>query len=266
MPRRHQLATVLAVFAAFLAVLASATKGEKGSKGKDLYELTPANFDSRTSAGTWLVMFGASWCGHCQRAKPQFKEAGKQLREKAAREEKEAVKFGYVDADKYKSLGARFGVNGFPTFVHISANGTETRKAQVNGYTQEAFSFYAEKGWKKDTPTPYWTGPNGPFGKLKFYALLGVDKVLALQEPIEKATGIPGPIVAFFLMLLGVAGTSFALMLCAVWMGPTKKRAPVQKPVRSAATASSSSSAPPPSIIGSASSSSSSTANEKKED
>jgi thiol-disulfide isomerase/thioredoxin len=243
-----------------LLSLVAVTTAEKPLKPRDLYELSPSNFDARTRTGSWLLMFAADWCGHCKRAKPLFKEAGKQLREKAQKEGKEPVKFGLIDADRYKSLAARFGVNGFPTFWHITANGTEARRAQISSYTTEGFSFYAEKGWKKDAVAPHWSGPQGPFGQAKFYLLLGIDKVLAFQEPIEKATGVPGPIIAFVLMLAGVALSTFALMACAVWLGPTKKRAPVQKPVRSAATAAAP--APPaPGLVAAPS-----TSSERKED
>lgn len=52
-----------------------------------------------------------------------------------------------------------------------------------------------------------------------------------------EATGLPSVIVGFAMMLLGVMGSTAALMVCAVAVGPTKRRERFPKPQRPAAAA-----------------------------
>eukprot|EP00826_Nyctotherus_ovalis_P001189 TRINITY_DN10159_c0_g2_i12.p1 TRINITY_DN10159_c0_g2~~TRINITY_DN10159_c0_g2_i12.p1 ORF type:complete len:339 (+),score=74.01 TRINITY_DN10159_c0_g2_i12:579-1595(+) len=79
--------------------------------------LTDANFDSylKGSNDLWMVKFFgtlcsnqlAPWCGHCKNMAQAWKEAARRLKGK--------VKFAEVDATVQKSLGQRFGINGYPT-------------------------------------------------------------------------------------------------------------------------------------------------------
>jgi len=125
-----------------------------------------------------------------------------------------------VDAPLASTRLARLRVLVDPT--------AEVRQASIS-YSVESFRFYAEKGWSKDAPLAQWSSPNGPLGKAKFYALLLVDKLIALQDPLVAMTGLPGPVIGFSIMLVGVAASTAALLSCAVWLGPTKRRAPVAR-------------------------------------
>eukprot|EP01012_Entosiphon_sulcatum_P008340 TRINITY_DN1448_c0_g1_i1.p2 TRINITY_DN1448_c0_g1~~TRINITY_DN1448_c0_g1_i1.p2 ORF type:complete len:262 (-),score=47.84 TRINITY_DN1448_c0_g1_i1:74-859(-) len=71
--------------------------------------LTPDNFDSVALDSTKdvFVKFYAPWCGHCQRMVQTWNEL--------AEAEKDRVVIAKVDADAHRDLGARFGVQGFPT-------------------------------------------------------------------------------------------------------------------------------------------------------
>lgn len=64
-----------------------------------------------------------------------------------------------------------------------------------------------------------------------------VDKAIALHEPIVEATGLPSVIVGFAMMLAAVMGTTAALMVCAVAVGPTKRKERHPRPQRAAAAA-----------------------------
>ena len=62
-----------------------------------------------------LIMAQASWCGHCQRAKPEFQKAVDKWCQKPG------VAFATIDGsqdstESEKALLARLDVEGFPTF------------------------------------------------------------------------------------------------------------------------------------------------------
>ncbi|KOC65483.1 Protein disulfide-isomerase A6 [Habropoda laboriosa] len=79
------------------------------SSNSDVIDLKPSNFDNLVlnSDNIWVVEFFAPWCGHCQQLTPEY--------EKAATALKGIVKVGAVNADEHKSLGSRYGIQGFPT-------------------------------------------------------------------------------------------------------------------------------------------------------
>jgi len=75
-------------------------------------DLTPANFDDVVlkSGKPTLVEFFAPWCGHCKTLAPIYEELAS-----AFEYAKDKVQVAKVDADAEKSLGKRFGIQGFPT-------------------------------------------------------------------------------------------------------------------------------------------------------
>jgi len=103
--------------------------------------------------------------------------------------------------------------------------------ASPPGYTADAFLHYATKGYQshKEPALGWASSPYGPWGMAKFYALSGVDAVVAMHEPLAKKLGVPSQVVLFALLLVGVMASTAALMACAVWLGPPKKRAAAQE-------------------------------------
>ncbi|KFY28094.1 hypothetical protein V493_03100 [Pseudogymnoascus sp. VKM F-4281 (FW-2241)] len=74
-------------------------------------DLVPDNFDKIALSGKpALVEFFAPWCGHCKTLAPVYEELA-QAFEFAS----DKVSVAKVDADAEKSLGKRFGIQGFPT-------------------------------------------------------------------------------------------------------------------------------------------------------
>lgn len=75
-------------------------------------DLIPSNFDDVVlkSGKPTLVEFFAPWCGHCKSLAPVYEELAQNF-EYA----KDKVQIAKVDADAEKSLGKRFGIQGFPT-------------------------------------------------------------------------------------------------------------------------------------------------------
>ncbi|KAK1754664.1 thioredoxin-like protein [Echria macrotheca] len=85
-------------------------------------DLIPSNFDDVVlKSGTpTLVEFFAPWCGHCKNLAPVYEEL-------AANYEyaKDKVQIAKVDADAEKSLGKRFGIQGFPTLKWFDGKSDE---------------------------------------------------------------------------------------------------------------------------------------------
>ena len=94
------------LFLSSLAIVGAA------SAASSVLDLIPTNFDEvvLNSGKPALVEFFAPWCGHCKNLAPVWEE----LAEKFAFAG-DKVSIAKVDADEHKTLGRRFGVQGFPT-------------------------------------------------------------------------------------------------------------------------------------------------------
>jgi len=91
-----------------------------------VHDLNPSNFDSILDGSkNVLIKFYAPWCGHCKSLAPKWELLGK-----AFSNEGEVV-IAKVDADKYRSLGERFAVQGFPT-LKFFPKGTKTSPQDFN--------------------------------------------------------------------------------------------------------------------------------------
>jgi len=74
-------------------------------------DLIPDNFDQVVlkSGKPTLVEFFAPWCGHCKNLAPVYEELAQTFASS------KDVQIAKLDADAEKSLGKRFGIQGFPT-------------------------------------------------------------------------------------------------------------------------------------------------------
>ncbi|KAI9887834.1 MAG: hypothetical protein M1823_000356 [Watsoniomyces obsoletus] len=75
-------------------------------------DLLPSNFDDIVlkSGKPALVEFFAPWCGHCKTLAPIYEELAQNFEHAG-----DKISIAKVDADEHRSLGKRFGVQGFPT-------------------------------------------------------------------------------------------------------------------------------------------------------
>lgn len=109
-----------------------------GDAGKNSYTLTPENFDELVYSGEtpWMVELFAPWCGHCKNLAPEWKSAAESMAD-------EGVRFGAVDADKYRDLGSRFGVKGFPTIKTFPASAKGDKDASDYNGSRDAAGLIA---------------------------------------------------------------------------------------------------------------------------
>lgn len=109
-----RLVLLLSFYAILSLSSASISAGQKlGSVSGKVIELNESNFDSIISTSDYVfVDFYAPWCGHCQRLSPQLDTAAAILAES-----KQPVVIAKVDADKFRHLGDKYEINGFPTLM-----------------------------------------------------------------------------------------------------------------------------------------------------
>ncbi|KAF7899662.1 hypothetical protein EAF00_003998 [Botryotinia globosa] len=78
-------------------------------------DLIPSNFDQFAFEGKpALIEFFAPWCGHCKTLAPVYEQLASDFAFA-----KDKVTIAKVDADAEKSLGKKFGVQGFPTIKYF---------------------------------------------------------------------------------------------------------------------------------------------------
>ena len=94
-------------------------------KNSSIIEITPLNFDKKTNkfthylltnGGKGMIMFGASWCGHCKRTSPEY--------EKTANALGSSFPLFYLDCEKYGEFASSaLKINGYPTIKFIDRSG-----------------------------------------------------------------------------------------------------------------------------------------------
>lgn len=90
-------------------------------------DLIPDNFDKIAISGKpALVEFFAPWCGHCKTLAPIYEQLAQDFSFA-----KDKVAIAKVDADSEKTLGKRFGIQGFPTIKFF--DGKSEKPEDYNG-------------------------------------------------------------------------------------------------------------------------------------
>ncbi|RMD39799.1 hypothetical protein DV735_g5325, partial [Chaetothyriales sp. CBS 134920] len=103
--------------------------------------LRPDNFDKVVfeSGKPALVEFFAPWCGHCKNLAPTYEELATAFSSHGAK-----VSIANVDADEHKSLGKKYGVQGFPTLKWFSGKKGEEPEEYNGGRDLESLTKFIQ--------------------------------------------------------------------------------------------------------------------------
>lgn len=154
-----------------------------GAAASSVLDLVPDNFDSVVlkSGKPALVEFFAPWCGHCKTLAPIYEELATGFESS-----KDKVTIAKVDADAEKSLGQRFGVQGFPTLKWFDGK-SETPEDYKGGRDIESLTkFVQEKtGLKPKGSKKAATSSVEMLSDKSFKELIGKDQdaIVAFTAP-----------------------------------------------------------------------------------
>jgi protein disulfide-isomerase A6 len=105
-------------------------------------DLIPDNFDQVVlkSNKPALVEFFAPWCGHCKSLAPVYEELASLFESASSK-----ISIAKVDADAEKSLGKRFGIQGFPTLKWFDGKSDKPEDYNGGRDLESLINFITEK-------------------------------------------------------------------------------------------------------------------------
>ncbi|KAK4476726.1 hypothetical protein RD792_015886 [Penstemon davidsonii] len=155
--------------------------------------LTADNFDEIVldEKKDVLVEFYAPWCGHCKSLAPTYEKVA------AAFKLEEGVVIANLDADKYKDVGEKYGVSGFPTLKFFPKNNKAGEDYEGGRDVDDFVTFINEKSGTSRDAKGQLTSKAGiveAFDSLvkEFIAAKDEDKKAVfkrLEEEADKLTG-----------------------------------------------------------------------------
>ena len=92
------------------------------SNGNRVLELNDKFVDLVNRQSEWrsfLVLFYAPWCHHCQQIEPVWSQVAQQLHNKD-----QNIFVGRLDCTKHSSVSSHFSIRGFPTILYINKDKT----------------------------------------------------------------------------------------------------------------------------------------------
>lgn len=155
-----------------LAGLATLSFASSPAGKSEVIDLIPSNFDTFALGGKpALIEFFAPWCGHCKSLAPVYEQLAQDFAFA-----KDKVTIAKVDADAEKSLGKRFGVQGFPTIKYFDGK-SETPEDYNGGRDIESLTkFITEKTGLKPKKKAAAPSQVEMLTDTSFKALIGGDK------------------------------------------------------------------------------------------
>jgi len=174
-------------------------QGALGDEKTAVLTLTSSNVTMVKDGRSWLIMFYAPWCGHCQRMKPIWRDLALELHGHTV--------VAQVNGDENLPLVSRFGVSGYPTVVHV------TRGSAVRVFSGDrskaSLAAFSRGGFASVAPLSFWKSPLSVIGEVVgFVVWVGTlvldakDYLLASNVPmvLVVAYGI-GALLALSLVL-----------------------------------------------------------------
>jgi thiol-disulfide isomerase/thioredoxin len=129
-------------------------------------DLTAANFDMMlTNGSTWLVMFYAPWCGHCQRMAPMIESIAADYANAPNPVDwngRPRVSVGRVDATKDAALGVRFLIDSFPTLILVEGGLLPTFRYYTGRRAESDIRDYIEGEYLDTDDARAWWHPLNP--------------------------------------------------------------------------------------------------------
>ena len=129
-------------------------------------DLNCANFDMMvTNGSTWLVMFYAPWCGHCQRMAPMIEAIASDYANAPDPVDwngRPRVAVGRVDATRDAALGVRFLIDSFPTVILVEGGWLPTLRYYTGRRTESDIRDYIEGEYLDTDDARSWWHPLNP--------------------------------------------------------------------------------------------------------
>jgi len=173
-----------------------------------------------TSVATMFrtVEFHAPWCGHCSSFAPTYAEIARTYHAPDAKHKK--IKVGKVDGTTETALSSRFAVYGYPSFYMV--DGWSVYKYD-DRRTQQQLMQFAEGGYLKQAPIPFYLSPMGPVGLAQAFLISSGVHLSDFFKAIQHRFGL-SPVLAGVVIFAGIFyGCFFAIVILAVLVNPKAK-------------------------------------------
>ncbi|KAI6674554.1 hypothetical protein NL676_002460 [Syzygium grande] len=143
-----------------------------------------------------LVEFYAPWCGHCKALAPTYEKVA------AAFKSEEDVVIANLDADKYKDLGEKYGVSGFPTLKFFPKNNKDGEEYDGGRDLDDFVNFINEKCGTSRDAKGQLTSKAGIVASLdtlvkEFVAATGEEKKAVFSKIEEEVGKLEGSSVRY---------------------------------------------------------------------
>jgi Thioredoxin len=148
-------------------------------------------------------------CGHCKAFKATYHDVGRTL-------SPEGYGVAMVNGEDERALAMRFGVQGYPTILHIK--GTEVREYEGRRSKEQVLAF-ARGGYASVQPRPWLTSGMSPINIAIARGIRAIVAVGDTANPVAEFLGVPVVGVQFFYVLLAILATTGSFVFCALYLG-----------------------------------------------
>lgn len=182
-------------------------------------DLTARNFTSQVTDGNvWLVEFYSPKCYHCVEFASTYEEMARFYHSSKSPFK---IKVGKVNGEQERALLSRFDIYAYPSFYVIDGYQVYSFEEDRNKKTLMAF---AEGGYKKVDPIPFYSSPMGPLGLLQG-ALITAGMIMAdIFAWSQQTLGFSPLVTAGILFVSFFLGCFVVIVLLAIIATPKMKQ------------------------------------------